>query len=157
MKTNSITIKGNKAGSEIIVTLTSGLIEENIILDGHDCGTHITGSKYDISIRVIVGGKSVAAAGACSPIRDNDPNRQKALANGCTHHVANVYIKTDKAEQIEAAIAQLKADNQKSDEQIAYEEKQAAALDRAIARENSEAYQRREQFKRDMEAEDSIY
>jgi hypothetical protein len=153
----SISIKGNKEGSEIIVTLTRGLIRDTLNLDGHEFGTRITGSVDHISVNVISGGKSVAHTSGCSPIRTNDPNYRQAKANGYTHRVGNVYLKADKVEQIEAAIAQLEAENPKSDEQVAWEEKSAAALKRAIAYENSEDYRRHEQFKRDMEDENSIY
>lgn len=157
MKTNEITIHGNKAGAYIVVKLQRGLVEEPLNLDGHDCGSRVTGTVDLYSIEVYSGGKRVAYGYDYYEMPRNDSNYSRAIANGCTHKVGNAYLKPEHIEKINAAKAQLDADNPISDAQIEYEAKKRAKLEAEINFLNSDEWKRHEQLKRDMEDENSIY
>jgi len=157
MKTNEITINGNKTGAYIIVKLQRGFVEEPLNLDGHDCGSRVIGTVDLYTIEVYSGGKRVASGYDYYEMPRNDSNYSRAIANGCTHKVGNAYLKPEHVEKINAAKAQLDADNPKSDAQVEYEAKEIAKLEAEIAYLNSDECKRHEQLKRDMEDENSIY
>lgn len=158
MKTNEITIHGNKEGNYIIVKLQRGLVEEHINLDGHDCGSRVTGTVDLYGIEVFSGGKRVASGYDYYEMPLNDSNYSRAIANGCTHKVGrDAYLKHEHIEKINAAKAQLDADNPISDAQIEYEAKEIAKLEAEINYLKSDECKRHEQLKRDMEEENSIY
>lgn len=149
MATKTIT---TKSGKTIEVELVREVQDKVAYADGHNI---VTGREIVefTNIRFYDGKKLIASGKEIRPMTGN--NVQKMAAQGAVAQIGTAAITQQVVDQIQAAFAELEAENPKSAEYLAIKQRQADAL----ARWEAEEPMRRqiEEFERKMERADSDY
>lgn len=152
-KTKTISINGKT----IKVTLERGTWVEDIHLDGWLCGTK-THAVDRTEIALYDGSERLAYGASLNPLPKRHPKLSDAIKAGCVGIVGyEWFVKSETAAAITAALAELDADNPKTDEQSSIEMQEAAAKAKAEAWLDSDEYRRMREFERKMDDPNSDY
>jgi hypothetical protein len=135
------------SGKTVKVTLERGTWEEEIRLDGTLCGTK-THLVDRTEIALYQDGKMLTHGAQINPMPKQHKYLAQAIKSGSVGIIGgDWFVKADTAAQIEAAIAELEAENPKTEEMIAMEAESAerkATAERNLARMEAEERERQQ-------------
>lgn len=144
-------------GKTLVVTLTRGLWDDEVNLDGHLCGV-VTRRVNRTEISLFDGNKKLASGTSLEPLPQTHRLLADAVKAGCVGIVGREwFVRPNTAEAIRSALAELETMNPKSAKQIKIEEEKATAAADMDAWLNSDEHQRMVKFAADMDNPDSDF
>lgn len=144
-----------KSGKTVKVELVRKVQDKIVNLDGDKFVTGREIVEYTNITFFDQSGKVVASGNEVGMLHPGIPTNAKMIAQGAVARIGDAYISQEVVDQINAALAELDAENPKSDEQLAMERAKAEAHARWEA--DLPAMMAAEEFDRKMNDPDSDY
>lgn len=155
MATTTKTKTININGKTVKVMLERGTWIEDIHLDGMLCGTKMhTIDRTEIAL--YDGSERLAYGSTLKPLPERHPKLAEAKRAGCVGIVGHEwFVKSETADTIRIALAELEAENPKTPEQVELERDKATAKAQAEAWLDSDEYRQMREFERKMDSPNS--
>lgn len=143
-----------KSGKTVNVEFVRKVQDKVSYADGWNIVTGREIIEYQ-NITLLDGKKVIACGRGVDKLHPGIPTNAKMIARGAVARIGDAYIPQELVNQIESVLAELDAENPKSEEQLAIEHDKAVAKARMEAEEPKR--RQHEEFSRKMERADSDY